>query len=324
MEFDSVGTISFTLIGGFDLNTEEERCAQLIKHLTDFSRDLGTYLEPEQELEFRRIGDSAFSYEVAPVFVCVSELRPEPLFFSYLHIVMKSFKALLLGHEFDPVPEVENLQGALLESESDVLQSFRNTYHNKIDPLKLDVDFTYELSQKENAAPFLKGGDPVREERTPVVFQNYEFEYELETLVFSSNKPSRLLIGGQAFEVYFEDDFVEALRGTLHCKASEFFERDVRLAYPELNPEGFRLQRLSFVEKKDSMVRYKGSDLKIPFSSDFLSIVKSFFRDEVGTTILLKDRYERKTTGYCYRGKYYETDVRDDSKTCFEFIPRTG
>jgi hypothetical protein len=324
MGFNSVGTMSFTLTGGSDLNTLEDRFAKLIEYLTDFSRNLGTFFEPEQELEFRRVDDTAFSYEVAPVFVCISEDKPEPLFFPYLHIAINGFKALLLGHEFDPVFEVEQLQGALLESESDMLRSFKNAYCKKIDRLKLDVDFSYELSQEECVASSLTGGDPVREERTPVVFQNYEFEYELESLVFSGNKSSRLLIGGRAHDVFFGEDFIEALKEALHCKAAELFERDVRFSYPELTPEKVRIRELSFVKNKLSVVLYQGNDFKMTFSPEFLSTVDSLLRDEIGTTILLKDRFQRRAIGDYYRGEFYETDVRDDCKTCFEFIPRTG
>lgn len=326
MGSDSIGNILIIVNEPTDLIEQERTCTKLLAVLIDLSRKLGTYFEPEQELEMRRIDGSKFSYEIYPVFVSAPELAPEPLFSAYVRIITRCFESLL-GNQNLPVSilEVERFRGSLLETETERLLSDISSCRKKIKRLGADFDFICDLPEEVflggDTAPCVEKMALVLEERDLLIFQNYEFEYELSNLIFNSIKSSRLLIGGRPYEVFFYDDFMTKYLDRLLRETAVVFESEIIQTLPSFNARDFNLQNLSFDVNIPSTLRYKKEGLQVVFSKAFLSKAESLFRLIVGSKIHLKDRHEERKIGDFYKGEFYQRGVRNDRKTCFEFTP---
>jgi hypothetical protein len=328
---DSVGTISIVVYEDSGLIDKNDICTKLVKFLMDFSSKLGTYFEPEQELDIRPIRGAEYSFDIVPVFVKVSATEtgrgPECIFHNYMYIMMKCFFNILKEQSLsEQIYIIEKLRGPLLETETMMIYRSIKSCRKKIMRLSAKFDFTYNLHGlffDFNKSQTLVGLDTNCEARNLIAFDNYEFDYELDSFMFIESRPSCLLIGGRSYEVYFDDDFINEFLDFILDGTLADFEAEVSQISPICKVENCKIKKLSFSSKVPSIVRYQNNDHEIICDKSFLVKSESLFRNKVGPKILLRDRYEERKIGDFYKGSFYQSGVRSDRKTCFEFISRT-
>jgi len=304
--------------------------------LIEYAKNLGMFFEPEQHFTL----DEDINDEASPQsFRIYPEFTPDPIFFPYLQIVLRSLKNLLERSRsnyfksannkyFDLCSAIEDLREcALLESEESEIRSCENSCLQKLKLIKTKIEFSFSLNNNNvDIKKYYSFNKREFYEKELVEFENYEFEYQTLRFSLDDNKPSIILIGGNQYDVLFSSDFIDSCNLFINESILERIKNNNYKSGKNFSPAffsndlKFKIKYISLEIGKPSRFIAMNIDFEIFFDKYFISSVNHYLREKIGEKIKLMDYYERKQKGSYVRGEFVLLGYYADKKSLFKFI----